>query len=427
MAKEETLSPWEDGLKRYHEAAKIAGADENINELLTNPKLIITVSIPVRMDDCSMKVFTGYRVQFNDLRGPTKGGIRYHPDANLDEVKALAFWMTWKNTIADLPFGGGKGAVICNPKEMSPSELERLSRGYIDAIAQFIGPDKDIPAPDVYTNPKIMGWMMDEYSKLIGHNVFGVITGKPEDIGGSVGRVEATAQGGYYVLDEALKKLNISDANVAIQGFGNAGSTMARILIDEGFNVIAVSDSKGGVLNPEGIEVEELIEHKKKTGSVKGFKGCKNITNENLLTLDCDVLVPAALENVIIKENADKIKAKVILELANGPVTHDADKILHKKGVFVIPDVLANSGGVTVSYFEWVQNNTGDVWDEQTVSKKLKDKMVKAFNNIYSTAEEHKTSMTSAAYVFSIKKMITILEDRGYYKKGICPYRIVKR
>lgn len=405
---------WQEALNQFNKAASLLKIDEGIKELLTSPKRSIQVSIPVRMDDGKIKVFQGFRTQFNDLRGPTKGGIRYHPDVSLEEVKALSFWMTWKNIVVDVPFGGGKGGVICNPKELSNGELERLSRGYIEALHKFIGPEKDIPAPDVYTNPQIMAWMADEYHRIEGHNVFGMITGKPIELGGSHGRAQATAQGGVYVLEEALKTFNIKQAKIAIQGFGNAGMTVAKLLADKDYKIVAVSDSKAAIYNPEGFEISKLIEHKISTKSVKEFSNSKEISNEELLGLDVEVLIPAALESAITKSNVENIKAKIILELANGPVSAYARELLFKKGQISIPDILANSGGVAVSYFEWVQNNTGYMWDEADVLEKLKKKMSVAFDKVYATSKEFNVDFGTAAYVYAIKKMIKVLELRGY-------------
>lgn len=408
---------WQEALDQFNKAAKILKLDSSIAEILTHPKRIIHVSIPVRMDSGKVKVFDGFRVQFNDLRGPTKGGIRYHPNVSHDEVKALAFWMTWKNTVVDVPFGGAKGGVICNPKEMSEGELERLSRGYIEAMHKFIGPEKDIPAPDVYTNPQIMAWMVDEYYRIEGHNVFGMITGKPLELGGSEGRGESTAQGGLFVLEEAMKVFRMKKPSIAIQGFGNAGMTAAKLLSQKGYKVVAVSDSKGGIYNPKGLDIKKVIEQKTKTRTVKGFKGAKQITNEEILELKVDVLVPAALEGVITSKNVNNVKAKIILELANGPVSAEAREALYKKEQYSIPDILANSGGVAVSYFEWVQNRMGYPWSEKEVVDKLKIKMCKAFDNVFETSKKHKVDFGTAAYIYAIKKMVKVLELRGYLKR----------
>ncbi len=406
---------WESAVTQFRKAADILKLDESIIQFLTSPRRIINVSIPVRMDDDSLKVFQGFRIQFNDLRGPTKGGIRFHPDVDMEEVKSLAFWMTWKNTVVDIPFGGAKGGVICNPKELSQNELEKLSRGYIQEMYQFIGPEKDIPAPDVYTTPQVMAWMVDEYHKFTGHNVFGMITGKPLEMGGSHGRDIATAQGGVFVLEEALKKFGIKNPTVAIQGFGNAGLTAAILLAKKGFKIIAVSDSKGAIYDEKGLNVDKVIAHKNKTKSVVGFSG-KELSNEELLELKCDVLVPAALANQITDVNANNINAKIILELANGPVTPQAREILFKKNIMSIPDILANAGGVTVSYFEWVQNNIGYAWSKEEVETKLKVKMIEAFDNVYKVYKEKNIDMGTAAYVFAIEKMDKILELRGIKK-----------
>ncbi|MBC8494852.1 Glu/Leu/Phe/Val dehydrogenase [archaeon] len=407
---------WEEALNQFNRGAKILKLDESIVELLTNPKRIFQVSIPVRMDNGKIKVFQGFRVQFNDFRGPTKGGIRYHPNVDIHEVKALSFWMTWKNAVVDVPFGGGKGGIICNPKELSQGELERLSRGYIEGMHKYIGSEKDIPAPDMYTNPQIMAWMVDEYHRIEGHNVFGMITGKPLELGGSEGRMQATAQGGVYVLEEALKTYNVTNPTIAVQGFGNVGMIAAKLLAAKGFKIVAVSDSKEGIYNKEGLDIATVSKHKSETKSVKDFPESTAITNEELLELDVEVLVPAALEGVITKKNVDNIKAKFILELANGPVSAEAREVLFKKEQIAIPDILANSGGVAVSYFEWVQNNIGYAWDEKEVLEKLKAKMSLAFDNVYETSKEFNIDFGTAAYIYAIRKMVKVLELRGYIK-----------
>ena len=405
---------WKEALLQFNKGADLLKLDESTREILTNPKRIIEVSILVRMDNGKIKVFRGFRVQFNDYRGPTKGGIRYHPDVSIHEVKALAFWMTWKNTVVDIPFGGGKGGVICNPKEMSPGELQRLSRGYIEAMHKFIGQEQDIPAPDVYTNPQVMAWMVDEFHRIKGYNEFGMITGKPLELGGSEGRGEATAQGGVYVLEEAMKKMNMKNPVIAIQGFGNAGMTAAKLLAKDGYKVLAVSDSKTGIYNENGLDIDAVIVHKQNTKTLEDFKGAEIISNEQLLELDVDVLIPAALEGVITDKNVDKIKARIILELANGPVSASAREKLFKKGQMSIPDILANSGGVTVSYFEWVQNKAGYSWTEKEVLEKLKVKMITAFDNTYSASQKFNVDMGTAAYVYAIGKMVKVLDWRGY-------------
>ncbi len=402
---------FENAVLQFKKAAQILNLDEKTQELILTPKRILEFEIPIAMDNGVKKTFQGYRVQFNDLRGPCKGGIRYHPNVSLDEVKALSFWMTWKCTIADIPYGGGKGGVICNPKQLSQKELEQISRGFIRAIHPHIGPWKDIPAPDVYTNAQIMAWMVDEYSKLVGQFTPAVITGKPLELGGSKGRDKATAQGGVYVTEQAIKKLNLKNPTIAIQGFGNAGSNAALILSNLGYKVVAISDSKGAIYNKNGIDIPKAIEHKKSTRSVKGF--AKDITNEQLLELDVDILIPAALENVITKDNAANIKAKLIVELANGPTTPEADQILLKNGTTIVPDVLANSGGVTVSYFEWVQNNYGYYWEKDEVNEKLKKKITTAFNNVYNKTQEHKVDMRTGAYLYAISEIVKVMKLRG--------------
>lgn len=377
----------------------------------------IHVSLPVRMDNGSIKVFRGFRVQYNDARGPTKGGIRFHPEETIDTVRALAAWMTWKCALLDLPLGGAKGGVICNPKQMSQGELERLSRLYIDRIWQFIGPEKDIPAPDVYTNPQIMAWMMDEYSKIVGKNQFGVITGKPLGIGGSAGRDDATARGGLYTIREAAKEcgIDLMKATVAIQGYGNAGynaASLCKTLF--GSEIVAISDSKGGIFSKKGLDPEAVLEHKAKTGSVINFPDTRPISNESLLELDVDILIPAALENVITDSNAPKIKAKIVAELANGPTTPEADDILYKKGVHVIPDFLCNAGGVTVSYFEMVQNFYMYYWEEKEVHERLDKKMTTAYHSVLDASKEYGINMRQAAYVVAVKRVVEAMKLRGW-------------
>jgi len=377
----------------------------------------LQVSIPVRMDDGQTKVFKGFRIQHNNARGPFKGGIRFHPEETIDVVKALAAWMTWKCAVVDIPLGGSKGGVICNPKEMSTGELERLSRGYIDAIWEFIGPDRDIPAPDVYTNPQIMAWMMDEYSKLKGCSVPGVITGKPLSIGGSLGRGDATARGGMYTIIEAAKHLaiNLSAVTVAVQGYGNAGSNVAILIHDMlGSKIIAVSDSKGGIYNKHGLEPRNILQHKKETGSVINFPEAENISNDQLLELEVTLLCPSALENVITTENASKIRAKIIAALANGPITPEADKVLVSNGVFVIPDFLCNAGGVTVSYFEGVQNAYNYYWDEEEVHHRLSRKMARAFQAVLAESLKRKVTMRLAAYIVAVAHVAEAMRLRGW-------------
>ncbi len=387
---------------------KIANLSEAELEILKTPQYIHEAELEV-----SEKRYMAYRVQHNNARGPFKGGIRYHPEVSLDEVKALSFWMSIKTATADIPMGGGKGGITVNPKELSKEEIEELSRAYIRAFYEVIGPQVDIPAPDVYTTPEIMAWMRDEYEKLVGEKAPGVITGKPLDAGGSLVRDIATALGGVYVLEEAIKKIDLSKRSVAIQGFGNAGMNAAKLLITRGFRIVAVSDSKGGIFNAEGLNVEELVNVKSETGSVVNYEGAEKISNENLLELDVAILIPSALENQITKNNAEKIKAKVVLELANGPTTTEADKILHSKKVLVLPDILANAGGVTVSYFEWIQNNEDKYWDEETVKSRLKVKMVNAFEQIWNEYSGNKHDFRTNTYVLAVKKILDAERARG--------------
>jgi glutamate dehydrogenase (NAD(P)+) len=399
-------------------AADILKLNKSARDILSKPMLELDVSIPVKMDDGSTKEFKGFRVQYNNAHGPTKGGIRFHPEETIETIKALAAWMTWKCALVDIPFGGAKGGVICNPKELSKKELERLSRGYIRAIAKHIGPKVDIPAPDVYTNAQIMAWMYDEYSKIVGYNEPAVITGKPIELGGSIGRQGATARGGLITLEETAKHFDIdlSGVCVAVQGYGNAGYNAASLFKKiYGGKICAISDSKGGIFNKDGLDPDAVLAHKKKTGSVVGFPGAKNITNEALITSSVDVLIPAAIENSITKRNARRIRARIIMELANGPTTPEADRILYKKKIFIIPDFLCNAGGVTVSYFEWVQNLTSEVWDEQRVFMELQKKMKGAFNKVLDASLKHKTDMRTAAYVVALKHITEVMKLRGWF------------
>jgi len=407
-------NPFENAITQLEKANAFAKVEPRIFELIKTPKRIINVKIPVKMDNGQEVSFEGYRIQHNDSRGPFKGGIRYHPNVSMDEVKALSTWMTLKCAVANIPYGGGKGGIIVDPKKLSKSELEKLSRGYIQKIAQFIGPDKDVPAPDVYTDSQIMSWMLDEFEKINGRHIPGVITGKPIELGGSLGRDKATAQGGVFVLEAAVKALKFSGKKVAIQGFGNAGSVAAEILYNNGFTIIALSDSKGGIYSEKGINISKLMEHKNKTGTVQNFPLTKNITNNELLELNTDILIPAALENQITISNANKIKAKIILELANGPTTPEADEILFKKGIHVIPDILANSGGVSVSYFEWVQNLQNYYWDLDEVNKKLKKLMQDAFANVFERAQKNKTDFRTGANVLALERVSKAMQLRGY-------------
>ena len=402
-----TPNPYEAVLQLLQLASKKLDLDPGVHEILKRPMRTMIVNIPIAMDDGSIQVFTGYRVQYNDILGPTKGGIRYHPELTLDEVVALSAWMTFKTAVTGLPLGGGKGGIRCNPKNMSSRELENLTRGYTRAMARFIGPYSDVPAPDVYTDAQTMAWIMDEYSGIVGYNVFGVVTGKPVPVGGSLGRNEATSRGVLYTVIEAAEHLGLKlkGAPAAVQGYGNVGYHAARLLHEIGCKIIAVSDSKGGICNPEGIDPIKVNEHKTKTGSVIGYKGCRNITNEDLLELECEVLVPSALENQITKENANKIKAKMVAEGANGPTTPEADEILYKNGVFVIPDILANSGGVIVSYFEQVQNQMNYYWSEEEVRVKLKDTITKAFKDVLNISQQCNVNMRVAAYMSAVKRV----------------------
>jgi len=393
--------------------------DENTKNQLRKTEKVLTVSIPVKMDNGKVNVFTGFRAQYNTARGPAKGGVRYHPQVCFDEVKALAAWMTWKCAVVGLPYGGGKGGIICNPKELSEGELERLSRRYIYEISSIIGPNKDIPAPDVYTNPKVMGWYIDTYNMLNGEAAFACVTGKPLALWGSEGRVEATASGVVQTVMLSLNRLDISPekATVVIQGFGNAGSYIAKFLHEKGLSIIGVSDSSGGVYNANGLDPVALYQHKQETGTVSNFKrnGTEPITNEDLLKLKCDILVPAALEEVISENNAREIKARIIAEAANGPTTPEADDILREKGIFVIPDILANAGGVMVSYFEWVQNLNGYFWSEEKVHLRLKARMEKAFNEVINIAQKEEVDNRTAAYICAVTRVAQAMKFRGIW------------
>ncbi|GGC99760.1 Glu/Leu/Phe/Val family dehydrogenase [Pontibacillus salipaludis] len=391
------------------------GYPSEVFELLKEPVRMMTVRIPVRMDDGSIKIFTGYRAQHNDAVGPTKGGVRFHPSVTEKEVKALSIWMSLKAGIVDLPYGGGKGGIVCDPREMSFRELEGLSRGYVRAISQIVGPTKDIPAPDVFTNSQIMAWMMDEYSRIDEFNNPGFITGKPLVLGGSHGRESATAKGVTICIEEAAKKkdIDIKGARVVIQGFGNAGSFLAKFMHDKGAKVIGISDAQGALHDPEGLDIDYLLDRRDSFGTVTNlFKN--TITNQQLLELDCDILVPAAIENQITEENAANIKASIVVEAANGPTTLDGTRILSERGILLVPDVLASSGGVTVSYFEWVQNNQGYYWTEEEVEEKLHKVIVKGFNAVYNTAETRRIDMRLASYMVGVRKMAEASRFRGW-------------
>jgi glutamate dehydrogenase (NAD(P)+) len=412
-----TLNPFEIAQRQLDEAAGILGLDPGMHAFLREPMRELHVSLPVRMDDGSLEVFKGFRVQYNDARGPAKGGLRFHPAETIDTVRALAAWMTWKTAVVDIPLGGGKGGIICNPKEMSQAELERLSRAYIRQVGRILGPRSDVPAPDVYTNPQIMAWMMDEFSTIQGHSEPGVITGKPLALGGSEGRMDATARGGMYCLREAGKALGIDlkGARTAIQGYGNAGY-YAQLLGEEllGLNVVCVSDSKGGIYCEDGLGCEDVKGHKDDTGTCVGLPATEPMSNEELLELDVDVLVPAALENVITEENAHRVKAKIVVELANGPTTPEADKILHENGVYVIPDFLCNAGGVVVSYFEGVQNAYNYYWDLEQVHERLDRKMTSAFHAVHDMAQSKGVHNRLAAYLVAVARVAEAVKLRGW-------------
>ena len=384
-------------------------------DLLDMPRRSFTVHFPVRMDSGKIKMFVGHRVQYNDARGPSKGGLRFHPELTIDHVKDLAFLMVLKCAVVNIPFGGSKGGVVVNPKELSRNELEQVTRGYIRAIADYIGPFKDIPAPDVYTDEKIMVWILDEYERIKGMHVPAVVTGKPLELQGSRARSYSTSLGGIYVLEEALKKVDLDkkDASVAVQGFGNVGENAARILFENGYRVIAVSDSRGAILNESGLDISEVIRHKERNGTVGGFGGAENITNEELLVSNCDILIPAALSDQLNANNARDVKAKIVLELANAPTTTEADEIFSERGIMLVPDVVANAGGVVVSYFEWSQNLNSEYWEEEKVIRRLKNVMITAFNDVYSLCVESKCRMRRAAYQLAVKRILHAERLRG--------------
>ena len=414
---QESLNPFDIAKQQFNIAADLIGLDESMRAVLINPKRQLIVSVPVKMDNGTIRVFEGFRVQHNVARGPAKGGLRYHPAVTLDEVRALASWMTWKCATVGIPYGGGKGGVCVDPRKLSDGELERLTRRFAVEIAPIIGPNIDIPAPDVYTNEQTMAWIMDTISMIHGGAELSVVTGKPVALGGSAGRGEATARGCLFTIREACKllKIKLKGATVAVQGFGNAGSIAARLLHKDGAKIIAVSDTSGGAYNPKGLDPNAALVHKAKTGSVQGLKGTKPITNADLLKLKCDILVPAALENQITLDNADDIKARIVAEAANGPVTPGADEILFKKGIFDIPDILANAGGVTVSYFEWVQNQYGFFWTDDDVNRYLEKIMVQAFKEVHKIAKQHKTHMRTGAYCLAIQRVAEATRVRGIF------------
>jgi glutamate dehydrogenase (NAD(P)+) len=404
-------------LYEFNDAARILDLEPGIWKILTRPKRQITVSCPVLMDNGEIEVFTGYRVQYNIALGPAKGGIRYHPAVTLDEVTALAAWMTWKCAVAHIPFGGGKGGIICDPTRMSPRELEALTRRYVAEIIDIIGPDKDVPAPDVNTNEQVMAWVMDTYSMHVGHTTTSIVTGKPPELGGSLGRHEATGRGVMIVTREAARHLgfDIPGATVAVQGFGNVGSVSADLLAKAGAKIVAVSDWKGGVYNERGLDIEQLRAFAGQHHTVQGFPGGAPLTNQELFRLEVDILVPAALENQITLENAREIRAKVVAEGANGPTTPEANNVLYDRGIFVVPDILANSGGVTASYFEWVQDRHGYFWTEKEVNDRLEDKMCQAFDAVLKASMKYKVDMRTAAYVVAIDRVAVVTRMRGMY------------
>ncbi len=410
-------NPFQIAREQLRRVAEVFDINQNLVNVLQECKKAVEVSVPVQMDDGSTRAFSGYRVTHNIARGPSKGGIRYHPDVTLDEVKSLAMWMTWKCALAGIPFGGAKGGVVCEPKRMSMGELQRMTRRYTSEIINEIGPERDIPAPDVGTNPAVMAWIFDTYSMNKGHSVLGVVTGKPLTIGGSLGREEATARGALYIIRDAIAKRgeSMADLRFAVQGFGNVGSFLAKFLAEDGGKVVAISDSTVALHNPKGIDVPAAFAHKRDTGSLAGLKGAEQITNDELLLLDCDVLAPCALEQVITEDNADKVRAQVIVEGANGPITPVADSILDDKGILILPDILANAGGVIVSYFEWVQGLQEYFWKEAEVNAKLNDIMTRAFDETWATAQSRDLSMRMAAYGLAVRRVAEATITRGIY------------
>ncbi len=415
LADEKTA--YELAMENFEAAADVLELSDDVRQMIRSPERVLAVTVPVRMDNGRIHSFEGYRVQHNTSRGPAKGGIRFHPNVTLDEVKALATWMTWKCAVVDIPFGGGKGGVTCNPKNMSIEEIERLTRRYTTAILPIIGPGQDIPAPDVYTNPQIMAWIMDTYSMTRGYLVTGVVTGKPVSLGGSLGRNEATGRGVFYTIESACQhlRLKLKGSRVVIQGFGNAGSEAGHLLDGAQADVIAVSDSRGAIYNKDGLHIPKLMLHKEKTGSVVGFPGAEEITPEQLLATECDILIPAALENTITGQNAGSVRTKIVAEAANGPLTPTADAILESKGTFVIPDILCNAGGVTVSYFEWVQNEQHLRWDLAEVNQRLEQVMKRSFGEVLDIAVARKIGMRRAANVLAISRVVEATNLRGLY------------
>ncbi len=417
IAPREDLNPYRIAQIQFDIAAEYLKLDPSLRQVLRTPRRVLEVSVPTKMDNGQVKVFSGFRVQHNMARGPAKGGIRYHPNVTLDEVKALAAWMTWKTATVNIPYGGSKGGVICDPKRMSKSELERMTRRYASEILPIIGPEQDIPAPDVYTDAQTMAWIMDTYSMTKGYSTLGVVTGKPVALGGSEGRNEATARGCLVACEEAckIKKINLRGASVAIQGFGNAGSIAARLFTEKKARVVAISDSRGGVFNSRGIDPLKAARYKDRAGTVVGMPGTSRISNDDLLTMKCDILIPAALENSITLNNADQIKAKIVAEAANGPTTPHADEVLARRGIMVLPDILANAGGVTVSYFEWVQDLQGFFWSEDEVKAKLETVMRRAFNEVYEMTRKHRAHMRTGAYVLAVGRVAEATLVRGLF------------
>jgi glutamate dehydrogenase (NAD(P)+) len=410
-------NPYDIAKDQLRRVATLFGVDSNLVNILQECKKSVVVSVPVTLDDGNIVAYEGYRVTHNIARGPSKGGIRYHPDVELDEVKALAMWMTWKCALMGIPFGGAKGGISVDPKKLSPGELQRMTRRYTSEIINEIGPEKDIPAPDVGTDPSVMAWIFDTYSMNKGHSVLGVVTGKPLNVGGSLGRLEATAHGALYCIQEAIRKreMRMDGLRAVVQGFGNVGSFLAKFLAEQGATVIGVSDSRGGIYNEAGLDMAAVLAHKQETGALEGLRGTESITNEELLVLDCDVLAPCALEQVITRDNADQVKAKIIAEGANGPVTPAADEILDERGILILPDVLANAGGVVVSYFEWVQGLQEYFWKEDEINSKLRDITTRAFNETWRTAEDRKTSMRLSAYGLAVRRVADATVTRGLY------------
>jgi glutamate dehydrogenase (NAD(P)+) len=417
IAPREDLNPYRIAQIQFDIAAEHLKLDQGLRQILRSPKRVMEVSIPTKMDNGQVKVFTGFRVQHNIARGPAKGGLRYHPNVTIDEVRALAMWMTWKTATVNLPYGGAKGGVICDPKRMSKGELERMTRRFASEILPIIGPERDVPAPDVYTDAQTMAWIMDTYSVTVGEATLGIVTGKPVSLGGSLGRNEATARGCLFAVEEAckVKRINLRGATVAIQGFGNAGATAARLFAEKKARVIAISDSRGGVFNSRGIDPLKAARYKERSGTVVGMPGTSRISNDDLLTMKCDILIPAALENVITLSNAELIRARIVAEAANGPTTPHADEVLARKGIMLVPDILANAGGVTVSYFEWAQDLQGYFWAEGEVNARLETVIKKAFQEVHEATRKHHTHMRTGAYILAVGRVADATLVRGLY------------